>query len=481
MVLLLAIAGLACAPLLHGAAVRASERGGWAHGGMRAFDAWMAVVAAGVVLLEVVPDGIAHLGVAAVAVALVGAVVANAVHHGTGERWVGMAALAGLAAHSLLDGVAIGVGGAATAGVGIAVALHNLPAGVAIWRAGGRNAPAVLGTAALATAVGGALARFGLHGTSGFDALAPALSALQCFVAGSILHIVTHAHAPPTVAEPRSTAAWTAGGVLVGVLTVAVVIVENPAQEPFPTELGALPAALALWLRGAPWLFPGVVLVGIAARWLRPRPADLHTVLGLFAAAAWVGPGLVLVQAVAAAPALWRSAHRRGDAAEPGDDAVALSGAWLLAGVLAASLAEPWVAADLARIPLATQLLTAGLLHAALASPLALAPLAAVLIHKGAAPAVAVVLTVPPLLARSYGAWMTPGLRTAAAVAAAVGLAAVLPGGLFRWPEVPDLHASAEAVHSVVEYAAALGLALALGFLLARSGTRARVAPTPPR
>ena len=99
--LFLALASLALAPLLDAAARQAT--GGRAAGGMLALDAWMAVVASGVVLLEVMPEGIERLGVLSIVIAFVGAVLTSAAHHGGGDRWVSVAALVGLAAHSFLD------------------------------------------------------------------------------------------------------------------------------------------------------------------------------------------------------------------------------------------------------------------------------------------------------------------------------------------------------------------------------------------
>ena len=73
MMLVAALLSLGLAPVLHEAAERGARRGGWAVGGMQALDTWMAVVASGVVLLEVMPESVEHLGVYAIAIALLGA------------------------------------------------------------------------------------------------------------------------------------------------------------------------------------------------------------------------------------------------------------------------------------------------------------------------------------------------------------------------------------------------------------------------
>ncbi len=455
MMLFAALLSLGLAPVLHEAAERGARRGGWAVGGMQALDTWMAVVASGVVLLEVMPESVEHLGVYAIAVALLGAVLTNAAHHGGGDRWVGVAALLGLSAHSLLDGAAIATAGATS--VGLAVTLHNAPAGVAIWRAAGKHAPRALAVAGLSTLAGATIAHLGFASTSTLSALTPMLSALQCFVAGSVLHIVTHVH--PRVdsngaAPPPNTAGWTAAGGLVGTLTVGAIVFQHPVETPISSELSVWPTALALWMEGAPYLFVGLVAVGALAHWRRLSGPEANALLGIFAAAAWLGALTTLIQLTTLIPLLnHRSATPMGAPRTPAS-VVAQTAPWLLAGLLAASLAEPWMAQDLGQIPLAVQLLSAALLHLVLASPLALAPLAAVLVHKGADPAVAIALTMPPLLSLAMANVVPARGLKAASVLIAMGIAWVLPMQSLVVSLSLDLHALAEHPRGVIEYTA---------------------------
>ncbi len=471
MLLLAALGSLALAPVLDAAALGAAARGGAASSWLVGLDSWIAVVACGVVLLEVMPEGIAQLGALSIAIALLGAVLTSAAHHGGGERWLGVAALVGLAAHSFLDGFAITATTAAAAlGVGLGVTLHNAPAGLAIWRTAGRFARRALGVALAATLVGGAVGHLGLLGEHAAT-LTPLLTGVQCFVAGSVLHLSTHAsHGAPSL--PRGGAVASAIGALVGTLTVAAICVAEPLEAPFATELPALPTALALWIEGAPWIFAG--MLGLFLLGHRVPQARANAVIGVFAAAAWLGVGVAAVQAIFVLPLLLRGPPSSGAR----EDVVAGTAPWLLSGLAAASLAEPWMGQELARIPIGVQLLSAALLHLVLASPVALAPVAALLVHKGADPAVALALTLPTLIAPSAARL---GLGAPASKLAGIGAAVALSAAIASWPmpvalatrlavHVPDLHAAAAHSHGAVEYACAATVAgLCLAALL-RSG-----------
>lgn len=466
--LLAALGSLALAPLLDAGARRAAARGGAAGSGLVALDSWIAVVACGVVLLEVMPAGIAELGAVSIAIALLGAVLTSATHHGGGDRWLGVAALVGLAAHSFLDGVAItATAGAAAFGAGLGVTLHNAPAGLAIWRTAGSNGRKALGVAIAATIVGGAVGHLGLLGEHE-GTLTPLLTGVQCFVAGSVLHLATHAsHGSPSL--PRGGAFASALGALVGTMTVAGICVAEPLEAPFAAELSALPTALGLWIEGAPWIFGGLLFLFLLGQ--RLPAARANAVIGVFAAAAWLGVGVAGVQAIFVAPLLLvggpQSAER--------EDVVAGTAPWLLSGLAAASLAEPWMGQELGGIPLGLQLGSAALLHLVLASPVALAPVAALLVHKGADPAVALALTLPTLLAPGAARL---GLAAPAARLAGIGVAVALSATVALAPissalatlNVPDFHAAAAHAHGAVEYACAATVAgLCLAALL-RSG-----------
>lgn len=468
--LLAALGSLALAPVLDAVARRAAARGGAAGSGLVALDSWIAVVACGVVLLEVMPEGIAELGAVSIAIALLGAVLTSAAHHGGADRWLGVAALVGLAAHSFLDGLAITASaGAAAFGAGLGVTLHNAPAGLAIWRTAGTNAHKALGVAMVATLVGGAVGHLGLLGEQA-TTLTPLLTGVQCFVAGSVLHLATHANrGSPTL--PRGGAVASALGAIVGTLTVAAICHAEPLEAPFAAELSALPTALGLWIEGAPWIFSGLLFLFVLGQRLPASRAN--AVIGVFAAAAWLGVGVAAVQLVFLAPLLVRGASTGGR-----EDVVAGTAPWLLSGLAAASLAEPWMGQEIGGIPVGIQLLSAALLHLVLASPVALAPVAALLVHKGAHPAVALALTLPTLLAPSAARLGLPapaaklaGIAVAVALSAAASLDPVSSALATNVAlHIPDFHSAASHAHGAVEYACAATVAgLCLAALL-RSG-----------
>jgi zinc transporter ZupT len=166
-------------------------------GARRALDLALTGVITALALLilwdTVAEGGVAALGFAALGLA--GPLAAEALLHR--ERGVHLATLAvgvaGLLLHSAADGAAL-LGGhrGDHEALSVAVVLHNVPAGLAIWwlvrtNFGLRAAVAVLALLAAATAAGyvGASAVAGVTGTAGF-------AWLQAFVAGSLLHLTYH-------------------------------------------------------------------------------------------------------------------------------------------------------------------------------------------------------------------------------------------------------------------------------------------------
>ncbi len=166
-------------------------------------DGFTFISIAGLFCFSVFPAAIATGGAAAWAFAAAGLVfpvVAERVFERTASRAhlaiLGLS-VAGLAVHAVLDGIALmGAGlaesdhGHAGEDLAVAVVLHNLPKGLAIWYLlqpafGTRVAALALGALVLAT-------------TAGFLAGQPVVAALagaamawfQAFVVGSILHIV---------------------------------------------------------------------------------------------------------------------------------------------------------------------------------------------------------------------------------------------------------------------------------------------------
>ena len=135
------------------------------------------------------------------------------------------------------------------------------------------------------------------------------------------------------------------------------------------------------------------------------------------------------------------------------------------------------MAQDLAAIPIAMQLVSAAFLFLVLASPLALAPIAALLVHKGADPSVALALTLPailvPMAERLHLRAPAPRLGGLVGAVGIAGMSYILPalhvpvlGGL----RIPDLHATVAHHHGVIEYTCAATIAGLYLAALLRSG-----------
>jgi uncharacterized protein len=210
--LLLSIVALGLGPAI----VALSSTRSWV---LALVDGFVIVTIGGIALIHILPHALLSCGVWAfvgAAAGLFGPIAferRDHAHHDDphgGDRAVHRPALAlallGIAIHAFLDGSAFaghddpGHAEHGTELLGLAVVLHRIPEGLAIWwlvrpRVGGARMPiGALALVAIATVAG---ARFGdelLHGTR-----AAVFSFVQAVVAGSLLHVIIH-HAPPSTA-----------------------------------------------------------------------------------------------------------------------------------------------------------------------------------------------------------------------------------------------------------------------------------------
>ncbi|MBS2012522.1 MAG: permease [Deltaproteobacteria bacterium] len=260
-----------------------------------AADGFAVVAILGITLFHVLPEAFATGGPWA-ALAMIAGIVAPLLletkGHATNDhptrhaRFAPALALAGLAVHGLVDGVALA--GDARA-IGIAIVLHRIPEGVAAWTIsrpafGARWTLAALGGLALATSFGVLAGKAGLPLAGG---MGPAI--VQAVAMGSVLHVVLH-HAPrnatwthhhdhvlassdqhPHPAHP-ATPGHSAGlhvasalGAAAGAVAVAVLPLESGNGA-----TGARTTFVRLAAASAPWLLAAVVaagfLAGISAR-----------------------------------------------------------------------------------------------------------------------------------------------------------------------------------------------------------------------
>jgi len=191
----------------------------------RALDAFILVAVSGLIFLHVLPHGIHEGGTLAVIAAVVGLflpLLAERAQHKTQSLRLSPAlvmALGLLAIHGMLDGVALAAPHQhADHGelLALAVVLHRLPAGLAIWwvarpRLGTQGAIAVVLVLIVGTTLGYVAGRVGMdelfHGS--------AWHIVQSLLAGSLIHVIVHQSLGSCMPlRGGARAAWYAGGVV---------------------------------------------------------------------------------------------------------------------------------------------------------------------------------------------------------------------------------------------------------------------------
>jgi uncharacterized membrane protein YraQ (UPF0718 family) len=285
----LALAAMVVGPVTY----RLASGGGWLAG----LDAFATVAIVGLLLLHVMPDAIHELGVWALALLAAGWVIpglverSGAVSAKSAHNVAIWLAVAGLAVHTMLDGVAISSADPTSSGsteLAVAVVLHRIPVGMFVWAVprtayGKRTAAGLLVLIAISTLVGFGLGLEYMAGTGG-----PFLAGFQALVAGSLIHVALH-QSPGHGHQKRGLeirvgeflGTLLAVGLLVGLSGLASV------NSGYSTEVG-LPAFtrrfVELSLLSAPALLLGYALAGILGTSL-PR-----------ASVRWMGRGSHLAQ-----------------------------------------------------------------------------------------------------------------------------------------------------------------------------------------
>ncbi len=219
MLLLAAILALLSGPLLF-------ELGRLGRKTTAFLDGFAFITIAGLFLFGILPEAMATGGPAAWVFAALGLgfpLLVERLFHDAAHRehlaFLALGAL-GLIAHCMLDGLVLlgsdsGIHGAHSLGEqqGLAVVLHNMPKGIALWfllaPAFGRPAAG----AVLVLLIGGTVLGY-LIGDSALTLLkGPGVAWFQAFVAGSIFHVVlhgvaSHEHGAPTQSPSLSPPKW---------------------------------------------------------------------------------------------------------------------------------------------------------------------------------------------------------------------------------------------------------------------------------
>ena len=192
--LLISVAVLSLGPVLHRVALRMPFA-------LPVLDGFIFVAIGGLVLQHTVVESFHLAGWPVVPVALLGFIgptVGEKVLHRAAEQVHRAAltlAMAGLAFHAALDGVALARSSTAESGLAalaLAVILHRVPVSLTIWILlrppyGVAAALATLGLMGLSTVAG-----FFAGGPLLGDSPGPVVGLFQALVAGSLLHVVVH-------------------------------------------------------------------------------------------------------------------------------------------------------------------------------------------------------------------------------------------------------------------------------------------------
>lgn len=247
---------------------------------MPALDGFVLVSVGGLVTLFLLPRSIDAIGIWAIAAVLAGLAIPTLV-----ERFGGIAhgrvhavglviALVGLLLHTVLDGMAL-VGGGDDEHEGgllaLAVVLHRLPVGVAVWwlvrpAYGVRAALLVLALIAGGTFLG---VFFGAAQIAGLEGNGVAL--FQALVAGTLLHVVLHgAGGPAPGGTERGRRLAQGMGGLAG--AAVVLAVPGHGHEDGLARYGE--RFLELALDSAPALLLGYALAGVVVVALPRAPLD---------------------------------------------------------------------------------------------------------------------------------------------------------------------------------------------------------------
>ncbi len=278
--LIAALAALAAGPVL---AREAGPRHGPGRGvaptrGRRtglALDGLVLISIPGLIFLEFVPAAIGDGDWAVLVALLAGLLIPVAAERGSRRwgarthRWALYFGLSGLVVHAALDGAAL-----ATLPVGaspsfpLAVVLHRLPVGLAVWVLVAREIDRRAGIAALAAL---ALATVGGYLAGGaLVRLAPdsgALTLYQAAVGGSLIHVVVHQRAEARGAGERRREGW--GAILGLALLLGVFIAGTDAPSHGPAEF--LSRLWVLAAESAPALLLAYLCAGLLSAFLPQR------------------------------------------------------------------------------------------------------------------------------------------------------------------------------------------------------------------
>ena len=241
-------------------------------GPFRFLDGFVMVAVPGLIFFHVVPEAVAHrdpwlalaVGAGFAAPGLLERLTRDAA--GRTDLVALVLAISGLALHALLEGAALTpLSGPADLGLGLAVALHRIPVGLALWwlireRTGDGAAVAAVAGIAVLTGVG-----FAGGGTLETLVGSGAVELYQAFVGGTLVHVAFHQIGEHHASRPgRRDSVFEGSGALVALLLLALVgVLEAGAGEGEGLALVVRMANLAAV--GAPALLLAYLGAGVLA------------------------------------------------------------------------------------------------------------------------------------------------------------------------------------------------------------------------
>lgn len=486
---------------------------------LEGLDGFVVATITGIVALHVVPHALAELGARAVVPLALGFWLPSWLERSRRSRFVAIDVLLvlGLSLHALIDGVALDTheghvhGGHDVHGgevLAIAVSLHRIPEGLAIWWIVAPKRGARAGVLALVVAGAASCAGYFLSEPLAERVPSALFVGFEVLVAGSLLHVVAHHELTPHHGDERvheGTAPASGFGALAGAAFLFAITREHPVTYRVARELGFGTTLETLALASAPALLLSLaasfVLHPLRARVLRRLAPDRRprsgTELGaVLLTAALIDPWFSLARLAASIVAgaiagAWLGAPIQARPDRCGTlrdglrfafgETVERTGPWILFGLFVAALVEPFVdPTAIQSIP--PPLLVAGFALAGLFVPMGAAgatPLLAVLLHKGVGPGallafsvmaaagdVRVLRRLARVRSRAFAARYASLLLALALASGAVGSA------LWRHGLEPPLHGAARAGGGALGWIALGILGLLFAAAVLRRGPR---------
>jgi uncharacterized protein len=243
-----------------------------------ALDAFVIVMVGGLVLTEVLPHSIALGGLGALACAVLGFLLPTLAERGLrpssrARLLFLVVALVALFAHATVDGIGLSdlghdLGhdhgqGAPFPVLALAIILHRLPVGISIWWIVARTLGVRLAVITLLVICAGTLVGFTAGSAALSGASGQAVGIFEGLLAGSLLHVVMHAHIPaPSGGKGRQFHVASLIGMLLALGSLFGIPHDHAADEMHVHGAGAV--FLDLALRSAPALVLAYLAVGAA-------------------------------------------------------------------------------------------------------------------------------------------------------------------------------------------------------------------------